>query len=31
MRTGEANMILRHFPLGPKPVTLGGIAAEAAG
>ena len=31
VRTGEANMILRHFPLGPKSVTLGGIAAEAAG
>ena len=31
VRTGEANMILRHFPLGPKPVTEGGIAAEAAG
>ena len=31
VRTGEANMILRHYPLGPKPVTEGGIAAEAAG
>lgn len=31
VRTGEANMILRHFPLGPKTVTLGGIASEAAG
>lgn len=31
VRTGEANITLRHFPLGPKPVTLGGIAAEAAG
>lgn len=31
VRTGEANIILRHFPLGPKPVTLGGIGAEAAG
>lgn len=31
VRTGEANMFLRHFPLGPKSVTLGGIAAEAAG
>jgi len=31
VRTGEAKMILRHFPLGPKPVTEGGIAAEAAG
>ncbi len=31
VRTGEANIILRHFPLGPKPVTEGGIAAEAAG
>ena len=31
VRTGEANIILRHFPLGPKPVTTGGIAAEAAG
>lgn len=31
VRPGDANMILRHYPLGPKPVTLGGIAAEAAG
>ena len=31
VRTGEANIILRHFPLGPKPVTEGAIAAEAAG
>lgn len=31
VRTGEANITLRHFPLGPKPVTLGGIASEAAG
>ncbi len=31
VRTGEANITLRHFPLGPKPVTEGGIAAEAAG
>lgn len=31
VRTGEAKMILRHFPLGTKPITLGGIAAEAAG
>lgn len=31
VRTGEAKMILRHFPLGPKTVTLGGIASEAAG
>ncbi|MDQ3103341.1 MAG: DsbA family protein [Actinomycetota bacterium] len=31
VRTGEANITLRHFPLGPKPVTDGGIAAEAAG
>lgn len=31
VRTGEANIILRHFPLGVKPVTLGGIASEAAG
>lgn len=31
VRTGEANIILRHFPLGPKPVTLGAIGAEAAG
>jgi protein-disulfide isomerase len=31
VRTEEANMILRHFPLGPKPVTEGSIAAEAAG
>ena len=31
VRTGEANIILKHFPLGPKPVTEGAIAAEAAG
>ncbi len=31
VRTGEAQMIFRHYPLGGKPVTLGGIAAEAAG
>ena len=31
VRTGEAKMILRHYPLGPKPVTEGGIASEAAG
>jgi protein-disulfide isomerase len=31
VRTGEAQMIYRHYPLGGKPVTLGGIAAEAAG
>lgn len=31
VRTGDANIILRHFPLGPKPVTAAGIAAEAAG
>ncbi len=31
VRPGDANMILRHFPLGPKSVTEGGIAAEAAG
>ena len=31
VRTGEANIILKHFPLGPKPVTAGSIAAEAAG
>lgn len=31
VRPGEANMILRHFPLGAKPVTAAGIAAEAAG
>ena len=24
-------MIFRHYPLGGKPVTLGGVAAEAAG
>lgn len=31
VRTGEAQMLFRHFPLGAKPVTLGGIAAAAAG
>jgi protein-disulfide isomerase len=31
VRTGEAQMIFRHYPLGGKPVTLGGVAAEAAG
>jgi protein-disulfide isomerase len=30
-RTGEAKMVLRHFPLGPKPITFAGIASEAAG
>lgn len=30
-RTGEAKLIFRQFPLGGKPLTLGGIAAEAAG
>lgn len=29
-RTGEAKLVFRHFPLGRKPVTLGGIATEAA-
>ena len=31
VRTGDAQMIFRHYPLGGKPVTLGGVAAEAAG
>lgn len=31
VRTGEAQMNFRHYPLGVKPVTLGGIAAAAAG
>ena len=31
VRTGDAQMIFRHYPLGDKPVTLGGVAAEAAG
>jgi len=31
VRTGEAQMIFRHYPLGGEPVTLGGVAAEAAG
>jgi len=31
VRTGKAQMIFRHYPLGGKPVTLGGVAAEAAG
>jgi protein-disulfide isomerase len=31
IRTGEAQMILRHYPLGVKPVTLGGIGSTAAG
>ena len=31
VRTGAAQMIFRHYPLGGKPVTLGGVAAEAAG
>jgi len=30
VRTGEAQMLFRNFPLGLKPVTLGGIANEAA-
>jgi protein-disulfide isomerase len=30
VRTGEAKMEFRNFPLGLKPVTLGGIANEAA-
>lgn len=29
-RTGEAKLVLRNFPLGLKPVTLGAIATEAA-
>ena len=31
VRTGAAQMIFRHYPLGGKPITLGGVAAEAAG
>lgn len=31
VRPGNAQMIFRHYPLGGKPVTLGGVAAEAAG
>ena len=31
VRPGAAQMIFRHYPLGGKPVTLGGVAAEAAG
>jgi protein-disulfide isomerase len=31
VRTGDAQMIFRHYPLGVKPVTLGGIASAAAG
>lgn len=31
VRPGDAQMIFRHYPLGGKPVTLGGVAAEAAG
>lgn len=31
VRTGGAQMIFRHYPLGGEPVTLGGVAAEAAG
>jgi protein-disulfide isomerase len=30
-RTGEVKLEFRHFPLGLQPVTLGAIAAEAAG
>lgn len=30
VRTGEARMLFRNFPLGLKPVTIGGIANEAA-
>lgn len=30
VRTGEAKFEYRNFPLGLKPVTLGGIATEAA-
>lgn len=30
-RTGQAVIVLRHYPLGPKPITFGGIASEAAG
>ncbi len=30
VRTGGAKLVFRNFPLGPKPVTLGGIATEAA-
>jgi protein-disulfide isomerase len=29
-RTGEAKLVWRNFPLGPKPVTLGAIGTEAA-
>jgi protein-disulfide isomerase len=29
-RTGKAKLVFRNFPLGPKPVTLGAIATEAA-
>ncbi|MEZ5154564.1 MAG: thioredoxin domain-containing protein [Solirubrobacterales bacterium] len=31
VRPGDAQMIFRHYPLGGKPVTVGGVAAEAAG
>jgi len=31
VRTGEVQMIFRHYPLGVKPVTLGGIGSTAAG
>lgn len=31
VRTGEVQMIFRHYPLGVKPVTLGGIGSAAAG
>jgi protein-disulfide isomerase len=31
VRTGEIQMIFRHYPLGVKPVTLGGIGSAAAG
>lgn len=30
VRTGEAKMLFRNFPLGLKPVTLGALAVEAA-
>jgi protein-disulfide isomerase len=30
-RTGEVKLEFRHFPLGLQPVTLGAVAAEAAG
>ncbi len=31
VRTGDVQMIFRHYPLGIKPVTLGGIGSTAAG